>query len=134
LRRLLPDLPAPLPVSAEQLRRLLFNAVVELIARQSQLRPLLLLLEDLHWADEGTLALLVHLGRSIARLPVLIIATHRDDDIDIKSPLTKALDELTRLRVVERIQLRGLPQGAMPDDREHQWPGAGARISTTAGV
>jgi hypothetical protein len=113
LRRLLPDLPAPLPLSAEQSRRLLFNAVVELIARRSQLRPLLLLLEDLHWADEGTLALLVHLGRSIARLPVLIIATHRNDDIDMKQPLTKALDELTRLRVVERIQLRGLPQGAV---------------------
>jgi predicted ATPase len=115
LRRLLPDLPAPLPVSAEQSRRLLFNAVVELIARQSKLRPLLLLLEDLHWADEGTLALLVHLGRSIGRLPVLIIATHRDDDIDMKPPLTKAMGELTRLRVVERIQLRGLPQGAVAE-------------------
>jgi predicted ATPase len=113
LHRLLPNLPAPTEASPEQSRRLLFNAILELIARQSTLGPLLLLLEDLHWADEGSLSLLVHLGHSISKMPVVILATHRNDDIDMNPLLTRALEELTRLRVVERIQLRGLPQGAV---------------------
>jgi predicted ATPase len=113
LRRLFPDLPAPMQVSPEQSRRMLFNAVLELVERQSAMSPILLLLEDLHWADEGTLELLVHLGRSISRMPVVIIATHRDAEIDMRPPLTKTLDELNRLRVVERIPLRGLPEDAV---------------------
>jgi predicted ATPase len=113
LRRLFPDLPQPLQLSPEQSRRMLFNAVLDLFERQSALNPFLLLLEDLHWADEGTLSLLVHLGRTISRMPMMVIATHRDDDIDMKPPLTKALDELFRLRVVERITLRGLAERAV---------------------
>jgi predicted ATPase len=89
VRRLFPDLPMPVQVSPEQSRRMLFNAVADLVARQSALNPLLLLLEDLHWADEGTLSLLVHLARTISTIPVMIIATHRNDEIDIKPPLTK---------------------------------------------
>jgi AAA ATPase domain/Cyclic nucleotide-binding domain len=110
LRRLLPELPPPLQLSSEQSRRELFNAITDLIGRQSARNPLLLLLEDLHWADEGTLSLLIDLARSISRKPAMIIATHRNDDIDMKPPLTKALDELARLGVVERISLGGLPQ------------------------
>jgi len=113
LRRLLPDLPAPLQVSPEQSRRILFNAIVDLFERQSARNPMVLLLEDLHWADEGTFSLLIHLGRSISRMPMMIIATHRDDDIDMKPPLTKALNELPRLGVVERIPLSGLPEPAV---------------------
>jgi predicted ATPase len=110
VRRLFPDLPMPVQVSPEQSRRMLFNSVTDLVARQSALNPLLLVLEDLHWADEGTLSLLVHLARTISTLPVMIIATHRNDEIDIKPPLTKALDELIRLGVVEQIQLGGLQE------------------------
>jgi predicted ATPase len=113
LRRLFPDLPPLLPVSPEQSRRMLFNAVLQLIERQSRLNPILLLFEDLHWADDGTLALLVHLGQSISRMPVIIIATHRDDHIDMKPPLTKALHDLSRRQVVERISLGGLPEHAV---------------------
>jgi tetratricopeptide (TPR) repeat protein len=113
LRRLFPDLPAPLQVSPEQSRRMLFNAVGELFVRQSALSPMLLLLEDVHWADEGTLSLLVHLGRSTSTMPVMVIATHRDYELDMKPALIKALEELNRLRVVEQIRLRGLPEGAV---------------------
>jgi AAA ATPase domain/Cyclic nucleotide-binding domain len=113
LRRLLPDLPPPMQASPEQSRRMLFNAMLELLQRQSARSPILLLLEDLHWADEGTLSLLVHLGRSISTMPVMIIATHRDDEIDMKPPLTKTLDDLNRSGVVERIPLRGLPEDAV---------------------
>jgi predicted ATPase len=111
--RLFPDLPVPMQVSAEQSRRMLFNAIVDLFRRQSALNPLLLLLEDLHWADEGTLALLTHLARSISTMPVMIIATHRSDDIDMKPPLSNTLDELSRLGIVEQLPLGGLPKPAV---------------------
>ena len=113
LRRIISDLPPPLQLSPEQSRRMLFNALLEFVVRQSRLNPVLLLLEDLHWADEGTLSLLVHFGRSIATMPVLVIATHRNDQIDMKPPLTKALEELSRLDVVEGIRLDGLPERAV---------------------
>jgi tetratricopeptide (TPR) repeat protein len=110
VHRLFPDLPAPMQVSAEQARRMLFKAVVDLVDRQSASNPLLLLLEDLHWADEGTLSLLVHLARAMSSMPVMIIVTHRNDEIDMKPPLTKALDELTRLGTAEQIPLSGLQE------------------------
>jgi tetratricopeptide (TPR) repeat protein len=113
LRRLFPDLLQPPELPPPEARRLLFNAIVELLARETAITPLLLLLEDLHWADEGTLSLLVHLGRAISRMPAMIIVTHRDDQIDLRPPLTKAVDELIRLRVVEQIRLPGLPQEAV---------------------
>jgi predicted ATPase len=111
--RLFPDLPAPMRVSAQQSRRMLFNAIVDLFRRQSALNPLLLLLEDLHWADEGTLALLTHLALSISTMPLMIIATHRNDDIDMKPPLSKTLDELSRLLIVQQLPLGGLPEPAV---------------------
>jgi tetratricopeptide (TPR) repeat protein len=113
LRRLLPDLPQPLDLPPQESRRLLFNAIVELLARQAALSPMLLLFEDVHWADEATLALLVRVAQAISRMRCLIIVTHRDDEIDLKPPLTKTLDELIRLRVVERIRLLGLPAAAV---------------------
>ncbi len=92
---------------------MLFNAVKELITRQSARSPILLLLEDVHWADEGSLALLVHLARSISTLPLMVIATHRDAEVDLTAQLVQTLDECTRLGVVERIHLPGLPQTAV---------------------
>jgi tetratricopeptide (TPR) repeat protein len=113
LRRMFPDLPQAADLPPQESRRLLFNAVVDLLERKAALAPLLLLLEDLQWGDEGTLALLVRLGRAISGMRAMIIVTHRDDPIDLQPALTKALDELIRLRVVERIRLTGLPQEAV---------------------
>ncbi|HVN89060.1 MAG TPA: AAA family ATPase [Candidatus Binataceae bacterium] len=113
LRRILPDLQSPLQVSPDQSRRMLFNAVRELITRQSSQSPILLLLEDMQWADEGSLALLAHLARSISGLPLMVIATHRDAEVDLNAGLVQTLDECTRLGVVERVHLLGLPQTAV---------------------
>jgi predicted ATPase len=114
LHRLFPNIPPTLQVSPEQARRALFNAVVELIARQSRTAPMLLLFEDVHWADEGTLALLTHLARAISHLPVMVMMTYRDDAMDPVSPFAKTIDDLIRLRIDE-IQLRGLPQTAVSE-------------------
>jgi len=103
LRRLFPDLPPPLQVPAEQSRRVLFNAVLELLARIGATRPVLLLLEDLHWADEGTLSLFNHLAQAVPKLPMTVVGTYRDNELEPGGLLAKTLDELIRLRLVERM-------------------------------
>jgi predicted ATPase len=115
LRRLFPQIPPPLELSPEQSRRILFNAVLELLGRTAASGPLLLLFEDLHWADEGTLSLLNHIARSISNIPVLLLGTFRDNEIDSAAPLARTLDELLRIHMLERISLRGLPQTAVAE-------------------
>jgi predicted ATPase len=115
LRRLFPDIPPPLELSPEQSRRILFNAIVELLGRSAASGLILLLFEDLHWADEGTLSLVNHIARSISKVPVLILGTFRDNEIDSAGPLARTLDELMRIHMLERISLRGLPQSAVAE-------------------
>ncbi len=115
LRRLFPDIPPQLELPPEQSRRILFNAVVELLARTAASGPILMLFEDLHWADEGTLSLLNHIARSISKIPVLIVGTFRDNEIDSAGPLAQTLDELLRIHMLERISLRGLSQNAVSE-------------------
>ena len=115
LRRIFPDIAPPLEVSPEQSRRILFNAVVELLGRTAASGPILMLFEDVHWADEGTLSLLNHIGRSISKIPVLILGTFRDNEIDSGGHLARTLDELLRIHMLERISLRGLSQSAVSE-------------------
>ncbi len=58
LRRMFPDIPPPSQTTPEQSRRVLFGAIAKFLARAAANTPVLLILEDLHWADEGTLSLL----------------------------------------------------------------------------
>ena len=116
LARLMPGLGAkisglgtPQEVPPQQARRLLFNSMVAVVKRVSAQLPLLLLIEDLHWADEGTLALLVHLARAVANLPVMIIANHRDEQAGSAEPMGHVLYELSRLPYAEHMNLLGLP-------------------------
>jgi len=85
LTRLLPDLPAqvgalaqPVKADADTERHRLHTAVAELFANVSRARPILLVLEDGHWADATTLLLLRHLARSAWSARLLILATFRD--------------------------------------------------------
>jgi tetratricopeptide (TPR) repeat protein len=115
LRRLFPDIPAPMELTPEQSRRILFKSVVELIVRTAASSPMLLLLEDLHWADEGTLSLLNHIARSIAKTPVIIVGTFRDNEVEASGGLAQTLDELHRIHVLQRISLRGLPEDGVAE-------------------
>jgi DNA-binding CsgD family transcriptional regulator len=71
---------------------------------------LLLLLEDLHWADRGTLDLLGHLGRALTTSRALLVGTYRDLEVDRTHPLSATLAELRRHGEISRIQLQGLTQ------------------------
>ncbi len=81
LRRAFPDIPAPAELPPEQSRRVLFGAVTEMITRIARNTPSLFLLDDLQWADDGSLLLLSHLAPYIRELPVMIVATVRDFEV-----------------------------------------------------
>jgi len=110
LRRLFPDIPPPLELPPEQERHYLFNSVREFVAWAARAQPLLLILDDLHWADDSTLLLLQHIAQQLREVPVLILGTYRDVELDVGRPLARALEELLRQRLAHRIALRRLPQ------------------------
>ena len=116
LARFLPELPgrvpgglpAPQAADADSERYLLFAAVTELLAAASRWRPVLLVLDDLHWATKPTLLMLRHLVRSAEPMSLLVVGTYRDSDIGRSHPLGELLADLRHESGVERINLRGL--------------------------
>jgi len=108
LRRRLPDIPPAQDVPPEQQQRYLFNALLELTERLGSAAPLVVLLDDMQWADESTMLLLEHLAPHLPRLPVLYIATYRDVAADMGEPFQRALARLSRLDSISRIALRDL--------------------------
>jgi DNA-binding SARP family transcriptional activator/tetratricopeptide (TPR) repeat protein len=91
-------------------RHRLFDAVDAAIADLSAQRAALLVIDDLHWADRGTLLLTSFLLRSDRPNPLLVLGTCRDTELGRRTPLTGSLAELQRDGVLERIGLRGLAQ------------------------
>ena len=106
LRRIYPDIPPALELPPEQQRRYLFNAYQEFVERSARLTPIVAVFEDLHWADEATLLLLRHLAQSIATIPLLIIGTYRDVELDVTRPFASALEGWVREKVATRVTLR----------------------------
>ncbi len=72
--------------------------------------PLLLVIDDLHWADRGTLLLTSFLLRSARSGPIHVVGTYRDTELGRHSPLTGALADLQRDGALDRIGLRGLEE------------------------
>jgi predicted ATPase len=68
-------------------------------------RPLVLAIEDLHWADRSTLDLLAFLVANLAEAPVVLVATYRSDELGRRHPLRPVLAELDRHSTVERLEL-----------------------------
>lgn len=110
LRRLFPDIPPPLVLPPEQERRYLFNSLQEYLQRAARLQPLLWIIEDLHWADSSTLMLLEFFAQNLGQIPVLILGTYRDAELEAAHPLNRTLEELIRQRLVNRVSLKPLSQ------------------------
>jgi class 3 adenylate cyclase/tetratricopeptide (TPR) repeat protein len=108
LRRAFPDIPPPVELPAELARRYVWNSVAEFIGRAAQGQPLLLVLEDLHWADESTVLLTEYLAPLLPEMPVLVLGTYRDLEVDLSHPLARVIGQLGRRRLVERVSLRRL--------------------------
>jgi DNA-binding SARP family transcriptional activator len=113
LRRLFPDIGPALNLPPEQERRYLFNSVADMLARSGRTVPTVVVLEDLHWADEATLLLLDHLARHLAGAPVLIVGTYRDVELDMRPALARTVDGLVRERLVKQLHLPRLREAAL---------------------
>jgi DNA-binding CsgD family transcriptional regulator/tetratricopeptide (TPR) repeat protein len=129
LTRLLPDLPArvgdlPQPVQADPdtERHRLHTAVTDLLVGVSR-RPVLLVIEDGHWADAPTLLLLRHLARAGGRARVLLLATFRDTEADLPGALSETLADLRRSDDVVRLRLTGLSGEEVSEFVGHAAPG-----------
>ncbi|MCH6556341.1 MAG: AAA family ATPase, partial [Chloroflexi bacterium] len=92
----------------EQDRYRLLQAVVSFLRNASTVQPLMIMLEDLHDADGGTLDMLSHVARNLSGTRLLIVGTYRDVEVDRSHPLSSALAELRRGSAFGRIPLRGL--------------------------
>jgi len=86
----------------------LFRQTSDFFAALGARRPLVLLLEDLHWADPAALDLLRALARALPTLPLLLLATYRADELSPAHPLTRLLPTLVREAPVARLDLRPL--------------------------
>jgi DNA-binding SARP family transcriptional activator/predicted ATPase len=95
----------------EQMR--LFAGVTRVLAGLSSRAPLLLVLEDLHWAGESTLGLVHHLARYLAGHPVLIVGTFRAEAIGVEQPLRTLRRRLARERLARSARLARLPTEAV---------------------
>ena len=113
LHRLLPDLPAPLALPPEQARRYLFTCLTEALDRLSRLRPMVMLVDDLQWADPSTLLFLQHLTQHLADMPVLVLGTYRDIELRPGLPFADTFESLIRQPAVDRLTLRRLPREAV---------------------
>ena len=99
LRRVYPDIPPPLDLPPAQQHRYLFQSVSDSMARSAQTGSHIYIVEDLQWADESTLALLIHLANRIAQLPVVIIGTYRGGNPENNPALVRTLEELIRMGI-----------------------------------
>ncbi|HYZ93874.1 MAG TPA: AAA family ATPase [Actinomycetota bacterium] len=106
----LPGLEAAPPLDPETVRFRLFRSVARLLRNAAHLAPVLLVLDDLHWADAPTLAMLKHVVRGDAA-PILAVGTYRDVEVGRQHPLAEVLAVLYRERLGERVSLSGLTEG-----------------------
>jgi len=108
IRQVLPDIPAPVQSEQEQERYRLFESVGAFLMNAAAQQPIMLVLDDLHWADKPSLMLLQHLARRLAGGRLFVVGTYRDVDLDRRHPLADALGAMRREHLYERTLLRGL--------------------------
>jgi class 3 adenylate cyclase/DNA-binding SARP family transcriptional activator/DNA-binding CsgD family transcriptional regulator len=117
LTRILPSLaqrvgglPDPVAADPDTETHRLQTAVTDFLTSAADRRPLLLALEDIHWADAPTLMLLRHLARAPTDARILAIATFRDTEAEVIPVLVETLAEMRRSEGVARIDLKGLSE------------------------
>jgi len=133
--------PGPLPIlgewdiggvgrsaDPEEERYRLLQAVASFLRNASSVQPLVIVLEDLHDADRGTLDLLLHLSRNLGAARLLLLGTYRDIEVDRAHALSATLAELRRGQNFARVLLRGLTADevqrmmASVSQQEIPWP------------
>ena len=110
VRECLPDMPTPPPVEPEAARFRLFDSLAGFLRAAAARRPLLLVLDDLHWADAPSLAMLRFMGRELEGAGLLVVGLYRHGEVDREHPLVATLADLTRGQHRRRLLLDGLDQ------------------------
>jgi class 3 adenylate cyclase len=104
-----PDVQPAAPLEAEAERLRLFDSVTQFVKNAAAVHPLMIVLDDLHWADKPSLLLLQHMARHIGGDRLLLLGAYRDVELDRTHPLAEALATLRRQQNYKRVLLRGLP-------------------------
>ena len=115
LRLRFPDVPPNPSLDPKSEQQRLFENVVACCQALCARAPLLLVLEDAHWADSGSLALLRHLARRTRRHRLLIVATYREVELDQTRPFQEVLLDLNRERLATRLRLSRLDREGTHD-------------------
>lgn len=135
LLRLAPELARQLPgvetaagTDPDADRFAMFRAVTAVVSAASTSAPVVLVVDDLHWATHATLLLLRHLVRSPDPAAVLIVGTYRSSEVGPAHPLTAILSDLRRIPTAQRIELEGLSEvgvGEFVEAASGQWSNGG---------
>jgi ATP/maltotriose-dependent transcriptional regulator MalT len=96
-------------------------------------RPSVVVLEDLHWADEATLDVLRVIARRVQAVPALVLASYRDDELDRVHPLRVAIGELTTAQAIVRLKIDPLSEAAVTELAEAHSVDAGELYRRTLG-
>ncbi|HEY0400268.1 MAG TPA: AAA family ATPase, partial [Acidimicrobiia bacterium] len=115
IRTIVPGLPATTGRTGEEERYHLFESICAFLVNASRATPIMLLLDDLQWADVPSLRLLQHLSRRLSESRLLIVGTYRDVELSRRHPLAQVLAELRRDQSFQRIVLRGLSLSEVQD-------------------
>ncbi|HYH62565.1 MAG TPA: AAA family ATPase [Solirubrobacterales bacterium] len=107
-RQRVPEASEPQQTDPETERYLLFSAVADILEAAAAHDPVVLVLDDLHWADTQTLALIKHVTTSLESSRLMLVGTYRDSDLDQQHPMTALLADLRLIDGTKRIALRGL--------------------------
>ncbi|MCI0799262.1 MAG: AAA family ATPase, partial [Chloroflexi bacterium] len=110
IRGKLPDLETPPVLEPEPARFRLFDSITTFLKNAAQRQPLMLVLDDLHWADRSSLLLLEFLAREIGTSRLLLVGAYRDVEVSRRHPLSQTLGTLVREQIFHRVQLDGLTQ------------------------
>ena len=119
---------APQEGDSAQLRFRLFDAIAAFWRRAAQLAPMVLIFEDLHWADATSLRLFAFLAAELDDSPILVVGTYRDTELSRQHPLFETLSDLARSPVCTRIELSGL---SARETEEFMVAASGAAASAT---
>jgi class 3 adenylate cyclase/tetratricopeptide (TPR) repeat protein len=108
LRDLLAELPDPLPVPPEEERFRLLDAMAQFLVARSRRAPVLLVIDDLQWADRSTVAMIRHLVRVAPKERILLLGAYPDLELDPTHPLSDLLGVVAREAGYEDLHLKGL--------------------------
>ena len=109
------DLGEPSDMETEQARFRLFDSFAGFLAGASSDRPMVIVLDDLHWADEPSLLLLRFVARRLADTGLLLIGTYRDVELGRHHPLADTLGDLAGVEGARRVTLTGLDSTGIAD-------------------